>query len=215
MKYKEIADKNNFSFQYKLISKVHDGNLVNESQGVLKLWVNGTDICEYTFEGKLYEYEASLVYIIEWLCENVKYIIGYDPFPLPVDGKDINDIWEKVYTFEGNELEESLWFDANSEWLFRHTWMNVRGNSILSNICFRRIENYIEVSWDNTCYEKVEIYFSQKKGSFLINRLEFIEIIVDFFKKIIEDLRERSVNSPESLKWIEQFENNLKLCDLI
>ena len=124
----------------------------------------------------------------------------------------MNDIFEKVYKFEADELEEELWFGANSRWIFRHTWLNTRDGSILPSVCFRRLGNVIEVSWDNEFYRKYNIYYLSEKASFQINRMEFIKVIIMFLKSIISDFRKQDKNLVD---WIENLQKKLKFYEIV
>ena len=209
MNYKNIGDKNTVAFEYALENEPQ--NEKNNFWGSIRLWIHGINVCKYQCENQTFEHEGDLSYIVEWLCENLEYIIGYDNYPLPVEGNNMNDIWEKVYKFEADELEEELWFGANSRWIFRHTWLNTRAGAVFPSVCFRRLENDVEISWNNEFYKKYNIYYLSEKAGFRVNRIEFIRIVVMFLKSIISDFNERNTGLTD---WIKNLQKKLQLYEM-
>ena len=94
---------------------------------------------------------GDLFYIAEWFCEKIEYILGYDIFPLPVNGETALELIENANKFDSDsELEFDLWYVVKSRWILNHCWLIARGGSVLPSIFFRRVEDLIEISWDNT-----------------------------------------------------------------
>ena len=179
-----------FGFEYELLKNTHEKiGVLKESWGMFRLWVDGVNICKYTHDGTINEYEWNLIYLIEWLCENLEYILGYDPYPLPVEGSTTLELLEKCDEFETEEDDEMyLWYRANGSWLFRHNWFNNRDGSTLSSVNFRRIGSIIEISWDNEFWKEHGVEFDSMVGVFKVSIDNFKSAILGFLKEILEEL---------------------------
>lgn len=108
------------------------------------MWINNINICAYNQEQ---QYKGNLYYIIDWFCDKIEYILGYDIFPLPVKGDTTLEIIENANEFDSDsEPEIDLWYAAKSRWIFNHCWFNARGETVLPCVYFRQIEDLIEIS---------------------------------------------------------------------
>jgi hypothetical protein len=184
-----FGNTNKFAIEYDFIpSPYEEEKLLKQSWGIFRLWVEGKDLCEYKADGVLNKYEWNLIYIIEWLCDNLKYIVGYDPFPVPVKGENLLELLAESYKFDSEDIEEDLWYDAVSSWIFRHSWLCNRAGSIVSNVDFRRVDENIELTWDNDFWEEYKIYFSNVKGVYIVPKKDFKEIIFSFLTNALEQL---------------------------
>lgn len=64
-----FGDVKNFAIEYQFApSPYEEEHLLKKSQGILKLWIRGQEICEYVVDGIKKQYEWNLIYIVEWLC---------------------------------------------------------------------------------------------------------------------------------------------------
>lgn len=155
MKY-VIGDINKFAIQYILMPNPYDERgVIGQSWGRLDLWVSGKNLCQYKVGDTVNVYIWNLFYVIEWFCENLHHILGYDPFPLPVKGENTLELIQKADTFDIDEEDENyLWHHAKRTWIFRHTWFPNRGGSRLPSVYFRRVGENIEIAWNNNFYEK-------------------------------------------------------------
>ncbi|GEB31701.1 hypothetical protein [Brevibacillus parabrevis] len=48
-------------------------------------------------------FEWNLIYMVEWLSENVKYILRDEPFPLPVKGQHSLELLKHCLLFESDD----------------------------------------------------------------------------------------------------------------
>ncbi|SDF88319.1 hypothetical protein [Sporomusa acidovorans] len=179
-----------FAIEYQFMpSPFEEDKVLKQSWGIFRLWVMGQDVCEYTINGVLSKYEWNLIYIVEWLCNNLEYVLGYDPFPLPVNGKNSLELIRESDKFESEEDDEFyLWYQAKSSWIFRHSWFSNRAGSILASVYFRRIEDNIELAWDNGFWEESQVYFSKPKGVCSVSKGDFKEAIFSFLTYALDQL---------------------------
>lgn len=182
-----------FAIQYTLLPNPHnERGILKESWGAFKLIVEGNDICQYTINNETIDYNWNLIYIIEWLCENLHYLLGYDPFPLPVKGENTLELIKNADEYEFDESDEDddmyLWYQAKSLWIYKHSWFCNRDGSFLTNVYFRRIGDSIDISWDNVFYREKGIIFVHPRGTSIIAKTEFKGVVIDFLNDILSKL---------------------------
>ncbi len=189
--YKIFGNKDNFAIEYKL-----DSSFENSTYAYIRVWIEGIDICEYNQNQKC---ECDLYPILEWFCEKIEFILGYDAFPLPIEGNTSLELIEKADKYEDdNMLEFDLWYAAKSRWVFNHCWFSVRDGAVLPSVYFRRIKENIEISWDNIFWERNNIIFNSKRGIYLVKFEIFISILKEFLFSAIKDL-ENKIDNKEGI----------------
>lgn len=179
---------------------------MDDTYGYLKLWINNKNICAYDQNQR---YAGDLYYIASWFCDKIEYVLGHDAFPLPVDGETVLELVENANKFDsGSELEIDLWYTAKNRWVLNHCWFIARGGSVLPCVYFRRIEDLIEISWDNIFWKKKNINFEFQKDTFRIEFSMFTVIITEFLNEIIFDLKKR-ISNMARIKELEEHINIL------
>lgn len=197
---KIFGDPKKLAIKYELKSNVfNEVGVIGESWGQFEIIVDTAELCAYRKDSKVMLYEFNLIYLVQWLCQNFRYIIQDDPFPLPVTGKNSIELYNNSLKLEVDDEEQrDKWFEDRQNWYSRHNWFWNRSGSFLAEVYFRKVEDSIEVAWDNeNTYFEDGIDFIYPKGvSYIpINNFKntmkaFIE---DFLKKldlIIPDNRE-------------------------
>ena len=198
---KTFGDKNKFSIQYALgVNSFNETSLIGETWGKFELWVHGIDICQYKTEDSVTTYQWNLLYIVEWLSENLRYIVGEKSFPLPVEGQHSLELLENCLLFESdNDDEFDVWFDTKQEWEFKHSWFSNRGGSFLPDVFFRRVNDKIEIAWDNeSTYSAEGITFINPIGLEYIPIDTFESTIKSFIEDFLENLLQNSKNKFEA-----------------
>lgn len=190
---KLFGDKRNFALEYKFLPNPYEeGGVYGDSWGMLKFWIKGVDICLYQQDNSIRYYEWNLYFVIEWLCEKLEYILGYDPFPLPVEGDNVLELMLNADEYDNDDsCEFDLWYGAKSRWVFNHCWFSNRDGSILPCIYFRRLEKKVEISWDNKFWEKEGIMFLSAKDSYNLSYVEFKQVLSEFLNSIIVEMEQQ------------------------
>ncbi len=203
---KEIGEKNRVQFVYEFKENPFDNEI---AWGSFQFYVNNKDICEIMRNGERHKYQWNLTYLIEWLIDNIEYIIGYDPFPFhSICSDNLNDMLDLAQEKEFEiQLEYMLWYGALSDWRRRHTWSANDDGSRISRVFFYRRENEIEIAWNNKDNESEKIKHIFLIGSEKIEIQDFIDTILDFLKNIISDLR----NLYEENKFVLELEKKYNL----
>lgn len=199
-----IGDKSVFAIEYELFNTEKDNvSIWHRLQGTMSMYVYEKNICEYLFNEKEFTYNGVLYYIVDWLCENLSNIVGYDPYPMPVEAENVLELISKANEFETNdELEEYLWYSSEQNWIFRHSWRAVSETAIPS-VFFRRKGEFIEISWDNEYWKEHKVIFTSQIGSKLVRLDVFRTVIIDFLIAIIADITINDHNSASKVKeWL-------------
>ena len=201
--YNLFGDKEKLAIEYEFLPNPNlESRLLSDTWGIFKFWINGVEICQYMQEELICDYNWNLYYIVEWFCEKLEYIMGYDPFPLPVNGNNVLELIENADNFESNDnCEIDLWYGAKSRWIFNHCWFSNRDGSILPCVYFRRIEKTIEISWDNAFWMSEGKFFLTQNGVFYISYLLFKQIVFDFLNSIIAELELKIIDKNIIKKW--------------
>ena len=180
---KKDMKKNIFSikFYYRPEISYEDWNL--------KVYVDERNICEFTVDGRIEEDTGNLIFLSDWFKNNLKFILNKnDEFPLAVDGNSGIEIRKKAYAIGIKENKEIEWFEAVYEWSERHLWTFSGLEMIYPDVMFRRIENKIEISWNNKNKYKdnknYKIEFTNLKGRFFVNMEKFEKEVLSFIDRV-------------------------------
>ncbi len=150
---------------------------------MFEFWVGGKPLCCFCVYGKMHQYKWDLSFIVNWLMENRQYIMHEMDFPLDVDAKTSIDFWNKSGEFDSEDIEEfHEWYEKRQDWYFRHSWYSYCAESYLAEIFFRRVEDLIEIEWDNTnLYE--DVIFLNPKGIYYVDAFQFKKVIDEFIQE--------------------------------
>ncbi|EAG3548937.1 DUF5984 family protein [Listeria monocytogenes] len=182
-------------------------------EGDLEFYINGKNLCSYKKDGNLKSYSWNLFCVVTWMCENIEYIIGYDPFPLPVKGDTSLELISEADQYESEDIiEEYLWNSAKSTWIFKHNWFSYREGSILPQVYFRRVGNDIEICWDNDFWQESGIEFQMTKGSVRIEKDNFVKTITEFIRSFLTKASELTNDEEQQIK-IENLSRQLQLIE--
>jgi hypothetical protein len=205
---RNFGNREKFAIEYTLSDDISDmPGVYDDSWGKFWLWVEDKNLCEYSFDSKVYTYQACLWQIVEWFCNNLACVLGYDEYPLPVNGNNTMEMDNAACNAEfEDEIEETLWTDARYGWVHRHFWLSCDNYSFpLSCVGFVRHAQTVEVMWDN-CYEGGEgPMFTYEKGVYFMPYFEFKKTIFDFLHGILEDLEKRCGRNKEIREWQKQI----------
>lgn len=196
------GEKDIFAVEYEFTS-----SLSGKTNGYVNLWINGINICKYN---RNQQYEGDLYDLTDWFCGKIEYILGHDMFPLPVTGNSALELIENANKFESDStLEVDLWYAAKSRWVFNHCWFVARGGAVLPCVYFRRVENFIEISWDNEFWERKNIVFSSQKDVCMVEFDIFAGVIKKFLFSIISVLEKKMDNKEK----IEELKREIGILD--
>lgn len=204
-----IGDKSSFAIEYSLFPiEKEDEILWQQLQGTMAVYVNGQNISRYVSNGEESNFIGVIFYIVDWLCENFSDIIGYDPYPMPVEGENLLELINSANKFEtDDEIEEYLWYSSERNWIFRHSWRAV-SETVISNTFFRRTGDMIEVSWDNSFWREKNVEFISLVGTQLIELETFRVVVLDFLFDLLNSI---NINYKEGAHIVKGWVSNLQL----
>jgi hypothetical protein len=200
MKY--FGNKEVFAVAYELKESPFNECGRNEpSWGVFQMWVNNKSVCTFSVDDKIREYEWDLIFIMEWLCKNKNNILNETQFPLPSEGNNAIELYNNSGDFDSDDDDEfDSWFVKRQDWYFKHSWYSNNGGSYLADVFFRRVEDNIEISWDNGgLYSDVK--YNNPEGVYYIP-VELFQNVVDSF---IEDFMLELYTSEEGKRLIQKL----------
>ena len=183
-----FGSRNEIQIQYNFLEEGDPNkSTFEDTWGEFRIYVSDRNLCEFNVNSIIYNYQNHLFWITEWLCKNLTYIVGYDPFPVPVSGNSAIELLKNTDILKINleikdECEMLLVDQARFEWSSRHSWFTSRGGSILPWLFFRRIDESIEISWDNTFWMDDGINYINLIGCHLIRIGTFKNVMLDFLK---------------------------------
>ncbi len=170
----------------------------DDVDGTIQLWVNNQELCLFKVggENKAEGHEGSLYYILEWFCDKIEYVLGYDSYPLPVQGDTALDLLNKSNEYEDDdELEEDMWHCVKIRWMQNHSWFSGRDGAIFPDVSFWRCDkNTMEISWNNVFWREHDILFCAEYGSAKIEYYYFRKILLAFMTSCLEDIKPRLKN---------------------
>ena len=180
-----IGNKLRFAIEY---------NLVKYCYGELRLYVDNACITCFKLDNVVFPYKGNIQNIVDWFRENLEIIKTEEKFPFIVDGNTALELYENASSFDSEDDEKfDSWHDKRYDWQASHNWFRCRENGFLIDLFFRRVEDKIELSWDNTeTYKDYGVRFSYPKG------LKFIDIYL--FEKIIKNFIENFEIENKKLK---------------
>ncbi|AIK36538.1 hypothetical protein [Bacillus pseudomycoides] len=201
MKY--FGDKETFAVAYELKESPFDkSGKIEPTWGIFQMWVNNKSVCTFSMSERVCEYEWDLFFIVEWLYKNKNNIFNETQFPLPIEGSNSIEFYKNSGDFDSDDDDEfDLWFEKRQDWYFRHSWYSHNGGSFLADVIFRRVENTIEIAWDNSNLYS-EIKFINPKGIYYVPFELFQGVINNF----IEDFMLKVSENEEGKKVIEKLQ---------
>lgn len=192
-----FGDKNTFAIQYEFEDNpFNEISLTGETWGKFELFVRGMDVCRYKRVDNETTYQWNLIHIVEWFSENLKSILSEEPFPLPVEGQHSLELLDNCLLFESDDDDEfDAWFDTKQEWEFKHSWFSNRAGSFLPDVFFRRVNDKIEIAWNNeSTYSSEGISFINPIGIEYVPLGIFESTIKNFIEDFLENLLQNSKN---------------------
>lgn len=169
---KIIGDKNSFGFA------IGKDKLAYQ----LSMYVQGNDILQFEKGGVIYPYRWNDCQdIVEWIHENMIYIMHEDKFPLSISANSAAEKCELSYEADWENTEQ---YEILQEWMFKHSWFSARSGSYLADVYFARKGSMIEISWDNTnTFKEDGIKFVFPKGRYEVNK--------NIFEKVMDEVCSR------------------------
>lgn len=122
------------------------------SWGRLQLWVKGQNLCAHVDQGELLEgIHWYMLPLLEWLADVWNPLLHEERLP----NRNVGDTAAESLSLTRNvpplaaEIDIATWEEEWYEWRRRHALRAARSGGLFPNIVFRRLHDYIEISWDD------------------------------------------------------------------
>lgn len=170
-------------------------------------WVNGKNLFEYIDcePNSTYAY-TTLDPLVDFFCDFLIYHISDDPFPISTKSTTAYDMIEETLLIKSDEhwVDEVVDMDwdkvdmdienKKDMWIYHHGFLPNRGGTFLPDTYMRKVENTIEISWNNTYpyeNEEREILFRYKEGVEYVDLKLYKNSVIQFCLEYINHVGEK------------------------
>ena len=168
-----------------ILDKKNDNNLE------IKMIIDGVNIMEYNYNGEIRTTTWGSFNFINYFIDNLHHIMVDDPYPFESNQRNgihmtrcsgIAIDWKKI---ELGDEKELLKLEECSElldsWVQKHNWFYYRDAAFIPDVTFRRVNDSIEISWDNNeLFDEEEVCYVNKEGCVFVD--------IDLFESTIKQL---------------------------
>ncbi|MBF0143648.1 MAG: ImmA/IrrE family metallo-endopeptidase [Magnetococcales bacterium] len=172
--WQSFGDKSSFAFEFRLMNDPDKGQaatrLESASWGEFRFWVQGRNLCQHHHMGQIHQETAwYLSPLLIWLTDNWEPLFHEERFPLPCSKPNARmGYLDSLRRYLGDfdpavERKGETWFD----WWQRHALRSCRQGGLFPDLFFRRLIDFVEISWGNFPIEGVgeDFYFTAPQGS--------------------------------------------------
>lgn len=154
------GEKIALSLQTRLFSEQH-----HESECLMLVF--GKNILEYVYkdEKNSRTTTGNLDDLMAYLEHTLEFIASDEPFPYCVSGDTAAEMDRAAREFSSEDMDVfDAYYDKLDEWSYAHSWLHASNGCFVPDIMFRKINDEIEISWDNeNLYD--DVYYISLKGS--------------------------------------------------
>lgn len=214
-----FGNKNNFCIEYQTYPEMYpDNKNIQENiesyktYGSMYFWVNGKNLFLFKGLGQEATYTADICTLVEIFSEKLVCYLKNDAFPAKTKAttgatmmdemilveKPDDDI-KKYLKVDWDKVDKELYLAIDS-WNYDHGILTHSDESFMPNIFFRRVNDKIEVSWNNDFSYDIpegELFFEYKEGVEYLDIQVFKEVVVAFcldFIKLYENKYPQAAN---------------------
>ena len=157
-------------------------NKAKDHDTEFKMFINKKNILEFKFNGESRTTTWNIDDVIIFLHSKVLVFTNDDiKFPIEIEGTSAAEKANNARDFDTDDEDEfDKYYDALNDWVYDHSWQHECQGGYIADVIFRKVENNIEVSWDNReLYDDVE--YTDLTGYKLIDIDTFTKIIIQLF----------------------------------
>lgn len=166
------------------------------SWGSIEMWVDHRNLCANIDQGEaLSASHWYLLPIAEWLTANWNALLHEERLPL-VDSADTGAVALASTRSAPALLDEEAtveWEEERFAWWSRHAIRTSRTGGLLPNVVFRRLRDYVEISWDDEGEAGAPpgFEFTASRGNFLLRPREVAQPLYEVLTALADVLGER------------------------
>ncbi len=182
------------------------------SWGALQVWVDGQNLCAQTDQGEtLQSAHWYFLGLLEWMAANWNPLLHEEKLPnrnVTEDAASALDATRNPPALIG-EKETVAWETEWFGWRARHSLRAARDGGLLPNVVFRRLQDFIEVSWreEPLAGASAGFQFSSGSGVSLLPPLEVAQPLFDVLSSAARHLEEQNPSSLRLRKLVEAIES--------
>lgn len=198
---RQFGDTSSFALTFSFGRPSHKGSPTEDATwGGIGIWSRERCLTRSLSAdgGVANEVRWSLAGILEWLCNSAHSLANEEPFPAPSRDDAVRDACDWINSTERppltlSEAEEDAWFLQRSEWRGRHSVRRAVEGVALPNVAFRRLGDFIEVSWDNDSWAapRGDLRFLEQRGTDLVAARSFASVLTAALSDVLRALSER------------------------
>lgn len=175
-------------------------DVLDASWGGLSIWVRGRCLTRSVSSdgGVPEDVRWGLLGIIRWLINVGVQLVNEEPFPDTTSLDNVRDACEWYNATSQpfpslTETEEDEWFLRRSDWRERHALRRAATDAALPNIMFRRLGDFVEISWDNEAWgaPRLGLSFVEQRGTELLAAARTAAVLRTALLNITQALAER------------------------
>lgn len=196
---RQFGDRQTFALAFSLARVPHPRGdaAVDASWGGVSLWARGRCLTRSVSEesGVVDEVRWNLLSVLQWLRDSAVRLVNEEPFPQPSLQERVPDACAWFNSTESppwtlSASEESEWFLARSEWRQHHALRRAAADAALPNVMFRRLGDFLEVSWDNDGWgsTRPRLSFVEKRGAELVCAAKAADVLLDSLRDVSREL---------------------------
>ncbi len=134
-----------FYIQTKLISQ--DAHFTE-----LRFCIDGQNILEYRYKNEPFTRTSTGNFddLFEYLEQTLSLVESDVSFPYEVEGNSATEMDANARHFDSEDFDEfDAYYDKLDAWSRPHSWIHARDIYYVADVMFRKVDNDIEMSWDN------------------------------------------------------------------
>lgn len=156
---------------------------LEKGYGYIHVIVNGKNISAYLYNGGIYYGMCRISELIDWINDNLKYILSDDPFPVKTNAETGTDMWLYSDNCIPENYEKSMTFhEKRQNWIWHHSMDTCKDEFCMPFIVFRKVGDDIEISWNNIDHNYKDVDFRYKYGVYYLNLDDFKSELYNFIK---------------------------------
>ncbi len=166
-----IGEKTYFGIGYTFYDDTHETEIA--------MYFSGINILSFKRNHQSLTTRWDLDELVDWLRAFLDNL-AEDPYPVSAEGDfaALKDCSARSFDSEDDEEFEAYYFKLN-DWNQRHRWHVASSGAILANLYFQLVDDYVEVSWNNTELEP-NVAFDSLIGGFQIKKTVFVDTVKAF-----------------------------------
>ena len=125
--------------------------LLEDHETAIRFMINGANLMEFYYKDEKSSRTSTGNFddLFEYLEETLSLVESDVPFPYAIEGNDAFDLIRRAEEKAPADDAYIDFFEPVHEWSYSHSWRHARAGSFIPDVLFRKVDDDIEISWDN------------------------------------------------------------------